>query len=500
MAAVVPTKQQKKPPRARRKLQDATTLEESSGGPSTGQHIPKPELGEAKPKPKARAAAKKKSPVEDTLIFGVKEKPARMRKRDADEKHPIACETDSGIAPKEIAKATKSEQVSEDRGTEEVEKLPRKEKKAPRTAETKTRTKKATGTTLVQGGENTNVTGNQIAELEVPARRPRRQAAIEAAQKVNSGYEQELIPADKLRRYPNASTKSRKRVEATVQQDPVVKHEVETVEQTPTTRPVDSLDENIDAKTEVRPAKRGRKAAGNTTRAKVPKPKEEEAHSSKTAATRFADTEAARDLPDEPRVEVSNVVGEANGTEDGKKLKRTRRVLAESDVNIVRHSPLEPESEKSLTNIKSRTRRKEALESDAQMPREAHKTEAASKEQPARTAKPVSEPEHKVAKRSRAVQPVKPVDLTSHDAPESAQPPSARKRHKIEKDEDLDWLFDKPAIARSLPTASQRPALNKRQKRPDTTANDMDLDDLLESIAGFSGKVLTGRRGRAVAG
>ena len=73
------------------------------------------------------------------------------------------------------------------------------------------------------------------------------------------------------------------------------------------------------------------------------------------------------------------------------------------------------------------------------------------------------------------------------------------KRRVIAAEEDLDWLFEKSKSRRPKPATLKQPATKTRQMAADPSAKDMDLDDLLATVAGFSGKLLTGRCARVVA-
>jgi hypothetical protein len=123
-------------------------------------------------------------------------------------------------------------------------------------------------------------------------------------------------------------------------------------------------------------------------------------------------------------------------------------------------------------------------------------------------------PPAKQQSRGRTKPPVVPDDIGRHSKTQSAQqrkvspdnnkpsrgtPASSRKRHVISAEDDLDWLFEKPETKRLQPATARHPASKTRRKDADQNAKDMDLDDLLASIAGFSGKLLTGKRGRAAA-
>ncbi|KAM0713150.1 hypothetical protein Q7P35_000602 [Cladosporium inversicolor] len=83
--------------------------------------------------------------------------------------------------------------------TVETEPKPIKTKPAPK------RALKRSVHEVVTAAENMDA-----ATPEKPAKRPRRQAAISAIEKVAMGYEDELIPVDKLRRAPDAESQPRK--------------------------------------------------------------------------------------------------------------------------------------------------------------------------------------------------------------------------------------------------------------------------------------------------
>ena len=106
----------------------------------------------------------------------------------------------------------------------------------------------------------------------------------------------------------------------------------------------------------------------------------------------------------------------------------------------------------------------------------------------------------KRARKAQPTQPSKSTPIIETPLEESATP---KKRHVIAADEDLDWLFEKSENKRSrLPARNPRASSKGNRQAPvkkSADAKDMDLDDLLESIAGFSGKLLTGKSGRAMA-
>jgi len=111
-----------------------------------------------------------------------------------------------------------------------------------------------------------------------------------------------------------------------------------------------------------------------------------------------------------------------------------------------------------------------------------------------------SEKQQRRPRQTRQDLQVKSKSACSSDDEESHEATTAsRRRHVIAVEEDLDWLFEKPETKRSVPAAIRHPTTKTRRKEPDKSAKDMDLDDLLASIAGFSGKLLTGRSGRVVA-
>jgi hypothetical protein len=190
----------------------------------------------------------------------------------------------------------------------------------------------------------------------------------------------------------------------------------------------------------------------------------------------------------------------------GEPKTKSRRVLAESDVNIVRSLPpddfgaiVKPTGKRKDTERvrKNQTGQKTKLVPDVNLTVE-HKDA-----NHIRNPTPVASVDITHTKRARKAQPTQPSKSTpiiETPLKESATP---RKRHVIAADEDLDWLFEKSENKRSrLPARNPRASSKGNRQAPvkkSADAKDMDLDDLLESIAGFSGKLLTGKSGRAMA-
>jgi hypothetical protein len=162
--------------------------------------------------------------------------------------------------------------------------------------------------------------------------------------------------------------------------------------------------------------------------------------------------------------------------------KKTRRALADFDCNIVRNT-VTAESKKL---------------NEPTNPSASPQAKTQSKSRGTRTKPPVIPND---SGRHSKAQPAQHRDLpTDNNKPFRGTPTSSRKRHVISAEEDLDWLFEKPETKRSQPIRHPAmPTSKTRRKDADQNAKDMDLDDLLASIAGFSGKLLTGERGRAAA-
>ena len=87
-------------------------------------------------------------------------------------------------------------------------------------------------------------------------------------------------------------------------------------------------------------------------------------------------------------------------------------------------------------------------------------------------------------------------ECSPNEGPSHETTTTPRKRRVISAEEDLDWLFEKPKSRRPKPATVRQPATKARQVAAD---QDMDLDDLLATVAALSGKLLTGRRGRVIA-
>jgi hypothetical protein len=202
----------------------------------------------------------------------------------------------------------------------------------------------------------------------------------------------------------------------------------------------------------------------------------------------------------------------------GEPRTKSRRVLAESDVNIVR--PLPPDD-----SVKPATSKRHHVDEVPTKPASKDiDMERSRKKQSSRKTKlvpdvnltvehkdvnhsidptPVGSVDTTHTKRARKAQPTQPTKSTPTIEPPMKELGTPKKRHVIAADEDLDWLFEKSENKRSrLPARNPRASSKGNRQAPvkkSADAKDMDLDDLLESIAGFSGKLLTGKSGRAMA-
>lgn len=199
----------------------------------------------------------------------------------------------------------------------------------------------------------------------------------------------------------------------------------------------------------------------------------------------------------------------------GEPKKKSRRVLAESDINIVRSLPPDDleidvkskpsrqhKFDEAMTNTTDDYANTERNYNKRSGQRNGNPTVEDEDSKRGSGTDPIPnssiEPIH--AKCARKAHPQKSTPTIEPPRDEHVVP---RKRHVISADEDLDWLFEKCENKRSRlparnPCASSKVSRQAPVKKS-ADAKDIDLDDLLESIAGFSGKLSTGKSGRAMA-
>lgn len=189
-----------------------------------------------------------------------------------------------------------------------------------------------------------------------------------------------------------------------------------------------------------------------------------EDHKTKTKAFDFAAKAAGKS----DRL-ADRLLHESDNSAAREQPRKTRRVLADFDRNIVRH----------------------AANSSASPPAKQQSSARGD-----RSTLPIKPKDIGCPKKA---QPVEQPGASSNSEPCLEKPTSSKKRRVIATEEDLDWLFEKPMAKRSQPAVNRQLTTKSRRKEADHSAKDMDLDDLLASVAGFSGKLLTGKRGRAVA-
>jgi hypothetical protein len=620
---------------------------------------------ETLPKPKKKAP--QSEGVEDTFIFGLKPKkrqPKSKSKKTIEEEEPIHEETESAHAPSKRKGAAKAKQQANDRSCEQstgerdqevaiLEEIPTKAKGkkrtdalptdvdssekalpptaigvdsakrpllesyhvetkqaqiAPKATKPKATAKKASKRTIE------DIVENETATVPEPtAKRPRRQAAISATVKVAQGYEEELVPADKLRRAPEPVAKRGRPKKTAAAEDvhvllpsppptilkpcadevqgcadvelPVVtarsvgrprklgaksaKVDIAATEKKPvatSSRPeekksaLEDLHQVAEAETPVReapPVKRARKVRAQIVAQDVstddePAKEIRETEQKQSRASKAPPLETNRkavskavkpaDVIDERVADVEEVsespdvvIPETQGSPDtninsrspdqtkmAERKTKSRRALAEADVNIVRSLPKDDLD----VIIKPTTAKRHHLDEVTTKPTSKDvDTERARKKQSSRKTKLVHDVnptiEHEDSKHTTVPTPVSPVEITHTKRGRKAQPAQQskpapntesphdeptvpKKRHVIAADEDLDWLFEKCENKRSRAPARNPCTTSKanRQapvKKKSADAKDMDLDDLLESIAGFSGKLLTGKSGRTMA-
>jgi hypothetical protein len=482
---------------------------------------------------------------------------------------------------------------------------PQEETKQPETTakatEPKATAKKAAKRTIEEPMDHETVTAP-----EPTAKRPRRQAAVSATAKVALGYEEELVPTDKLRRAPEPVTK-RGRPKKTIAAEvtPVLlpspppsalkspveeghgEAEVHIAKARPVGRPrklgakiatvdVGAIEKDAVAtspRTEVKmsavedshhvvetdapvqkapPIKRARKVRArvvaqghpandepsNETCEVEQKSKAPSSRTSRKAATKASkpvdideDVAAIEEVSDSPDcvipetqgsydviIDPDSLAGVQTKKSSGGTKKKSRRALAESDVNIVRSLPRDdlgvivkpitakPHPSDGAT-IKPATRDNDNCKKQSN-----RNTKLVPVVNPAvededdihvTNSTPIPSVDIDHVKRARKAQPAQLSKSTPTIEPPHDEVLTPRKRHVIAADEDLDWLFEKSENKRSrVPARNPRASSKANRQAPvkkNADAKDMDLDDLLESIAGFSGKLLTGKSGRAMA-
>ena len=623
---------------------------------------------ETLPKPKKKAP--QSEGLEDTFIFGLKPKRRQPKNKSKEtiEEEPTHEESDGAPAPPKKKKTAKSKQQTEDESCEKAaEKLkegliplevksqkgkgkhtsrkradalptdvessdeappptateddPVKEnpleschvettrsRTAPKATQSKATAKKTPKRTIEDVVEDEPDT-----VPEPTAKRPRRQAAISATVKVAQGYEEELVPADKLRRAPEPVAKRGRPKKITAPECvPVLPPSPPPSMLKPPAEEVHDRDEDEVPVAKVRsvgrPRKLGAKIAKVNTAATENEPvanrarpgvemsalenshqvakmetpvqkaqpvkRARKVRAQVVAQDVCTDDEPAKEMreieqkqsraSDEPPLKASRkavkpvdivdekvaVDKEVSGSPEivipdtqeshetnagpdalavdqatrsrsdkkGEPRTKSRRVLAESDVNIVR--PLPPDD-----SVKPATSKRHHV--DEVLTKPASKDidmERSRKKQSSRKTKlvpdvnltvehkdvnhsidptPVASVDTTHTKRARKAQPTQPTKSTPTIEPPMKELGTPKKRHVIAADEDLDWLFEKSENKRSrLPARNPRASSKGNRQAPvkkSADAKDMDLDDLLESIAGFSGKLLTGKSGRAMA-
>jgi hypothetical protein len=567
---------------------------------------------EALPKPKKKKA-RKSGGLEDTFIFGLKPKKRQPKSKlkETIEEGPTHEKTENVPAPPKRKRTAKTKQQAKDEPCEknagepneevvalegkpqkrkgkpaskcsadalpvdteplEEERLPTTtgadgadpvgnlksedvETKRPRAVSKVTKpkatAKKAAKRTIEEATENETAT-----EPEPTAKRPRRQAATSAMAKVTLGYEEDLVPVDKLRRAPEPVAKrGRPKKTAAAEVAPVLLPSPPQSVSKPSAEDKENCgeDEVPVAKPRAvgRPRKLGPKIAkvdvvSTEKEAIATSPRDEVKTSALEDLHHVAETDApankappvkrarkvraqvmAQDVPtdSEPPKETGEVEQKQSRASKEPPLRTNRKAASKSvrhvgvvgeNIAVIEHVSEPPdtvipdtqESHDTINNseqaMKSRgykagepkTKSRRALaESDVNIVRSLPpddlgvivKPTTAKQQQPSRKTK---------LQQSKSTPTIDP----PHD--EVITP---RKRHVIAADEDLDWLFEKSENKRSRVPARNPRATSKaiRQapgKKTSADAKDMDLDDLLESIAGFSGKLLTGKGGRAMA-
>lgn len=195
-----------------------------------------------------------------------------------------------------------------------------------------------------------------------------------------------------------------------------------------------------------------------------------------------ASTKPLQEAGGHPRQLADQPSATSDKTDMIQRSTKQRRALADFDGNIVKRS-LQLEGKKLVPSAV-----------DCASP------SAKQKSKPRKTKNETAEQSDINTIRSdRAQQHLLQFQCLQDEGPSHETTTTPRKRHVIAADEDLDWLFETSESRRPKPATVRHPNTKTRRKAAAQTANDMDLDDMLAAVAGFSGTLLTGRRGRDVA-
>lgn len=400
-----------------------------------------------------------------------------------------------------------------------------------------------------------NVGDVNAAAPEKASKRPRRQAAISAIEKVTLSYEEDLVPVDKLRRAPELEVKPRRSRKAAVPEGLLVAEHSSAI--------LSVLQENRKceeveiAPSEPQPKKRARKKASELNDDKSTESADAVGQQTVEYDSSAREKENGIEANESHLKPPTARRGRKQGAKAAKASAATANVvsavedLASVEVNTAQNAPIEPgkhlgenhtakDPDTSITDPKSKGKAskgtKEAgKDSTAKPPAKTRRAlanfdsnivrrpSAAESKISDQSASPPtkqqskqpeveirSQPQAKPRGRPRKAQPAQQSITSPNDDPPPSTSTTPKKRHKISANEDLDWLFEdhstrgaRPVVAAAAGggTHLRQPkpkALPRRKETVAASGKEVDLDDLLESIAGFSGKLLTGQRARGV--
>jgi hypothetical protein len=558
---------------------------------------------EALPKPKKKKA-RKSGGLEDTFIFGLKPKKRQPKSKlkETIEEEPTHEETENVPAPPKRKRTAKAKQQAKDEPCEKnagepngkvaalegkpqkrkgkpaskysadalpVDTEPLEEERLPTTTgadgadrvenlksedvetkrpqavskvtKPKATAKKAAKRTIEEATENETAT-----EPEPTAKRPRRQAATSAMAKVTLGYEEDLVPVDKLRRAPEpVARRGRPRKTTAAEVAPVLLPSPPQSVSKPSAEDEENCGEDEVPVAKLRAVGRPRKlvskmakidekeVVATSSRPSVKTPALENSHhvaETETPVAKAPPVKRARKVraqavaqdvstDNEPAKEICEVDEKRSRASKAPPLKTSRKAaskavkpvdIIDENVAVIENVPEPPEinfqeTQESHDTIKNSSRgdkvgepktksRRALAESDVNIVKSLPPDDSGV------IVKPTAVKQQQLSRKTKLQQSKStPTIEPTHD--EVITP---RKRHVIAADEDLDWLFEKSEKKRSRvparnPRASSKANRQAPGKKTSADAKDMDLDDLLESIAGFSGKLLTGKGGRAMA-
>jgi hypothetical protein len=530
-----------KPKKRQPKSKLKETIEEEPTHEET-ENVPAP------PKRKRTAKAKqqaKDEPCEKNAgepneeVVALEGKPQKRKGKPASKYRADALPVDTEPLEEERLPTTTGADPVENLKSEDV--VTKRPQAVSKVTKPKATAKNSAKRTIEEATENETAT-----EPEPTTKRPRRQAATSAMAKVTLGYEEDLVPVDNLRRAPEPlARRGRPKKTTAAEVAPVLLPSPPQSVSKLSAEDEENCGEDEVPVAKVRAVGRPRKlvskmakidekeVVATSSRPSVKTPALENSHhvaKTETPVAKAPPVKRARKVraqavaqdvstDNEPAKQICEVDQKRSRASKAPPLKTSRKAaskavkpvdIIDENVAVIENVPEPPEiiiqeTQESHDTIKNSSRgdkvgepktksRRALAESDVNIVRSLPPDDLGVIVKP--TTVKQQQPSRKTKLQQSKSTPT--IDLP-HD--EVITP---RKRHVIAADEDLDWLFEKSENKRSRvparnPRASSKANRQAPGKKTSADAKDMDLDDLLESIADFSGKLLTGKGGRAMA-